>query len=114
MASGGGRDATNKGDFFDVDTGNPAAKNGAISISDTIAVLVYIGTNSAHPAAANLNGRTYGGDDNNDGTTNGETFDRSPGASNGTVFLTGAPNGAVSIADAISSLNQIGANCSLL
>ena len=116
ISNGGGRDATNKWDFFDVDTNTAGVvgKNRVVSIADTIAVLVYIGTSRANPDTANANGKTYGGDDNNDGTTNGETFDRSPAASNGAIALTGPPSGAVTIADAISNLNQIGANCSLL
>ena len=80
--------------------------------ADTIAILAYVGTNSANPLTPNANGKTYAGDDNLDGIPNSETFDRSPGANNGTITLTAGPNGAVSIADAISNLNQIGGNCS--
>jgi len=111
IANGGGRDPLNKWDFFDVETNNGGvlSHNKVVNISDTIAILQYIGTSSANPntpnAAPNL--KTYGGDDNNDGVSNGLTFDRSPNGS-----FTGPPSGAVTIADAISNLNQIGANCS--
>jgi hypothetical protein len=99
----------NKWDFFDVDTNNAGVlgKNKVISIADTIAILQYVGTNNVNPNTANANGKTYGGDDNVDGVSNGLTFDRSPAAT-----FTGPPSGAVTIADAISNLNQIGANCS--
>ena len=56
---------------------------------------------------ANSNGKRYNDDDNLDGISNGFTFDRSPAGS-----LSGPPSGAVAIGDAISNLNQIGANCS--
>ncbi len=116
LSQGGGRNAANKWDFFDVETITMGvlSKNRAVSIADTIAILSYIGVNAANPNTANANGHTYAGDDNNDGAPNGEVFDRSPAGSNGVVVLTGAPNGAVSIADAISNLNQIGANCTLI
>ncbi len=111
ISNGGGRNALNKWDFFDVDTINPGSsvpgKNKAIAIADTIAILQYIGTSSVNPNTLNANGKTYAGDDNNDGISNGFIFDRSPNGA-----LTGPPSGAVAIADAISDLNQIGANCS--
>ncbi len=108
-ANAGGRDPINKWDFYDVDTNNngTVGKNRAISIQDTIAILQYIGVSSANPTVQNANGKTYAGDDNQDGISNAITFDRSPAG-----VLTGPPSGAVSIADAVSNENQIGANCS--
>ena len=44
-----------------------------------------------------------------DGWQDGAEYDRTPGAS---MWATSDPNGAVSIADAILALNQIGDNCS--
>ena len=108
LSNGGGRNPLNKWDFFDVDTNNAGVlgKNKVISIADTIAILQYVGTNAASPNTANTNHKTYAGDDNTDGISNGATFDRSPAAT-----FSGPPSGAITIADAISNLNQIGANC---
>jgi len=109
LSNGGGRNPLNKWDFFDVDTNNAGTlgKNKVISIADTIAILQYVGTNATSPNSPNSNHKTYAGDDNVDGISNGLTFDRSPAAT-----FSGPPNGAVTIADAIGNLNQIGANCS--
>lgn len=108
-AAGGTRDATNRWDFYDVDVPPTAAgtRNKVVNISDTLAILPFIGTNASNPNTPNGSGKTYGGDDNQDGFTNGEIYDRSPAGS-----LTGPPSGAVAIADALSNLPQIGANCS--
>ena len=84
----------------------PAAgtRDGAITIGDVIALLQWIGTTPGGPA--NATGRQYDADSNGNGVADGEEYDRRP--ANG---LSGAPNGAVTIGDALVVLAQVGAHC---
>jgi hypothetical protein len=104
---GGTRNALNKWDFFDVDTGSPPIRSKAIAIGDVLAIVSYIGVSSVNPLTPNANGKTYAGDENLDSIPNFEIFDRSPAGP-----LTGPPSGSVAIGDALSALAQIGDLCS--
>ena len=44
-------------------------------------------------------------------TLDGQEYDRTPGGIAGQPWRSGAPNGAVSIQDALVALNQVGTNC---
>ena len=112
--TGGQREPTNGNDFFDVPapallpTNTSGTRNRAISIQDVIAIVAYVGTSAANPNFANGNGAKYGSDLNANGRMDGQEYDRSPGSP---AWAPGAPNGAVSIADALIGLNSVGDNC---
>ena len=112
---GGQRDTANGWDFFDVTTpallpsNTTGTRNHAITIADTIAVLAYIGTSSSSPNLPNANGATYGSDLNGNGMQDGREYDRTAGPQ---AWAPAGPNGAVTIGDALVSLNSIGDNCS--
>ena len=112
--TGGQRDAASQWDFFDVPapallpSSTSGARNRAITIGDTIAVLAYVGTSAANPNAANANGATYGSDLNGNGVQDGQEYDRTTGAS---PWAPAGPNGAVSISDVVLTLNSVGDNC---
>ncbi len=112
--TGGQRDADNRWDFFDVPTPvllpaqTSGTRSGAVSIFDVVAILNYIGTTQADPDTPNARGAKYGSDLDADGWQDGSEYDRAPGA---TTWATAAPNGAVSIADALLALNQVGDHC---
>ncbi len=108
--NGGGRDGMNTWDFYDVITNafGLLSRNRAVSIADTIAILGYIGVSVANPNTLNSHGRSYAGMEA-DGTPSFETVDRSASTN---PRNSGPPDGAVSIADAINNLNEVGTNCS--
>jgi hypothetical protein len=114
--TGGQRDPNNVWDFFDVPVppllpGNTSGvRNKAIGISDVIAILSYIGTSSS-ASQPNANGAIYGSDLNANGVTDGTEYDRTAGGLAGQPWRSGAPSGAVTIADALVELNQVGTNC---
>ena len=113
--TGGQRSANDPYDFFDVPAPVllPGSVTGrgdrAITISDVIAVLSYIGTNAQNPVTPNATGATYGSDLNNNGVLDGREYDRSSATP---AWAPGPPDGAVSIGDAIIDLNSVGDNCS--
>jgi hypothetical protein len=111
IANGGDRDAMDTWDFYDVLTNNTdyLSRNRVVSIADTIAIMPYVGVSVANPNHLNSNGKSYAGL-TAEGSPSFEIFDRSA-----SLFTdkTGPPNGAVTIGDALLSLNQVGANCSL-
>ena len=115
--AGGDRDPSNPWDFFDVPTPvllpsvTSGTRNHSISIQDTIAVLAYIGTSAGSPTHANANGAKYGTDLNGNGINDGYEYDRTPSTVAGKPWRTGAPDGVVSIADALVSLSSIGDAC---
>src|SRR5207249_9355584 len=115
--TGGQRDPSNGNDFFDTPTpvllpsNTTGTRNKAITIGDVIAIVAYIGTSSAMPGTPNSNGATHGSDWNVNGTPDGQEYDRTAGGIAGQPWRSGAPNGAVSIADALVDLNQVGDNC---
>ena len=115
--SGGDRDPLNPWDFFDAPTPALTAANGAgirsgaVTLADVIAVLYYVGTSAANPTQANGSGVIYGSDWNLNGVQDGKEYDRAPSSDASKPWRSSAPNGSVSIADAIVMLNQVGANC---
>lgn len=114
-ALGGRRDPVVPWDFYDVpvpaltpsNTGGTG--NSAIGINDVLAIVLYIGTQDG--GAPNVNGVDYDADVNNDGIEDGRSYDRRPSLDVNRPWLSGAPNGFVGIADALTALIQIGANC---
>ena len=115
--TGGERSPTDPWDFFDVPTPAllPSLTTGirtkTVTLGDVIAVLAYIGTSSANPSSANANGATYGSDLNHNGMQDGAEYDRSAGSLSNQPWRSGAPNGSVSLADALVALEQVGTNC---
>ena len=114
--TGGNRDPDNSWDFFD--TPEPALRaantsgtlSHTVSLADVLGVLFYVGTTASSPSQTNGNGVVYGSDLNGNGVVDGREYDRTlPDSSK--PWLSGPPNGIVSIADAITALNQVGANC---
>ncbi len=111
---GGQRDATSGWDFFDVPAPSllpsnaSGTRNRVISIGDTIALLAYIGTSSANPTTPNAQGAMYGSDLDANGVQDGQQYDRTMGAQ---PWAPAGPNGAVTISDALVSINSIGDNC---
>ena len=109
---GGDRDPTNPWDFFDTPEPvlTPSATTGtlnhAVTLADVIGILYYVGTSAASPTQANGNGVIYGSDLDASGVVDGREYDRTlPDASK--PWRSGAPSGAVTIADAIIALNQV-------
>ncbi len=115
--TGGQRDPNFVWDFFDVPvppllpSDMSGIRNKAVSIADVIAILSYIGTTAANPSQANANGAMYGSDLNANGAPDGQEYDRAAGGVSGQPWRSGAPSGAVTIADALVDLNQVGTNC---
>jgi hypothetical protein len=73
--------------------------------SDALAVVTWAGT--ANNGPPNLNGRDYDNDVNSNGVEDGAEYDRvSAGA-----LLSGPPNGAVTLADALVVVSQAGDAC---
>ena len=114
-AQGGQRDPTDAYDFYSVPLPvlSAAQTNGTrdqiVNIGDVIAVLYYVGT--ATGQGVNGNGVSYDTDVNANGVPDGQEYDRSPGGDGSRMWLTGAPNGSVSIGDAIAALGQVGDDC---
>jgi hypothetical protein len=112
---GGDRDPLNPNDFFDVPvpvltpSNTSGARNRAVSIADVIAILTYIGTSDG--GGTNANAVSYNSDLNTNGAFDGREYDRTPSADPSKPWRSGAPNGAVSIGDALVALNQVGDNC---
>jgi outer membrane protein assembly factor BamB len=113
--NGGQRDPHDPWDFFDVPV--PAIRagfttgqrNGAISISDALAVLAYVGTQTGGPA--NVNGIRYDDDLNANGIPDGQEYDRTSSTTPGQPWRSNAPNGSVAIQDVLVALAQVGTNC---
>ncbi len=113
---GGQRDPLSPWDFFDVPTPplRAASPNGArthsVTLSDVIAILYYIGT--VDGGGANANGVSYATDWNANGIKDGQEYDRTGSGDASQPWRSRAPNGSVSISDAIVALAQAGADCS--
>lgn len=127
---GGQRDPNNRWDFFDVpvpaitaasaalpvgDPGRPKF-NKAISSSDTLAIVYYIGTKKG--GVANANGVSYDthygyqlGLTTDPNFTDGMFYDRTPTTDFTQPWRSGAPSGAVSVQDALVANVQVGTNC---
>ena len=112
---GGRRGALNPWDFFDVPTpalntsNSTATRNRAISIADLIAILYYVGTSDR--GGMNANRVAYNTDLNNNGVPDGREYDRTGSTDLSKPWSSGPPNGAVSLADVIIVLAQVGTNC---
>lgn len=108
--AGGGRDPLNPWDFADVPVpaltvANPGgARNGAVTLADALAAVFYVGSRSGGPP--NLNGVDYDTDLNANGIADGQEYDRTPSRA-----VSAAPNGAVTLQDALVIVNQAGDNC---
>jgi hypothetical protein len=105
---GGMRDPRNPWDFADVPVPSlpnaGAVRNGAVTINDAIAALIWVGT--TNDGGTNAQGRDYDNDANTNGVEDGAEYDRTP---NGAI--SGPPNGAVTISDVAVILPQIGDSC---
>ncbi len=112
---GGQRDPLSPWDFFDVPLPalsplNPSgSRSGFISIGDVIGVVAYIGTTDG--GGPNSNGEWYDTDLDGNGLKDGSEYDRSASTVINEPWRSRAPNGAVTIGDAIVGLNQIGDSC---
>jgi hypothetical protein len=106
---GGMRNPALPWDFADVPVpGLPspsAARDGIVALGDVASALLWFG--AANDEEPNDDGRDYDDDDNGNGVEDGSEYDRSP---NGDI--SGPPDGAVSLIDAVVILNQFGADCS--
>ncbi len=110
--TGGQRDPMNPWDFADMWVpALPAAgsRNGAVNIGDAVAVTSWIGAFTGGPP--NANGNQYDTDLNGNFVKDGVEYDRSPSTTPGQPWRLNAPNGAVSIADALGVVNSIGDHC---
>jgi hypothetical protein len=107
------RDAANPWDFADMwvpalPASGPATgnRNGAVSLADASAALVWVGT--PNNGGTNIYLRDYDADVNENGIEDGAEYDRTPGSTSG---VSGPPNGAVSLADVSAILVQVGDVC---
>ena len=92
-------------------TNSTGVRNRSISLSDVLATLTYVGTNSAMPNTANLNGAWSGSDLNANGVPDGREYDRTPSGTTGEPWRSGAPNGTVSLSDVLVVLASVGDHC---
>lgn len=109
---GGDRNPIDRFDFADVPVpALPAAgaRNRVISIADVIAVLPWIGT--VDGGAPNAAGNDYDADANANGVDDGAEYDRRASAIAGKPWRAGAPNGSVTISDALVVLTSVGDRC---
>ena len=103
-------------DFFDVpspalSSASPGGtRNKAVTINDVISILYYVGTRDG--GQPNANGVDYDTDLNGNGIKDGREYDRAATTDASKPWRSGAPNGGVSISDAIVALAQVGADCS--
>jgi hypothetical protein len=112
---GGLRDSLNGWDVFDVPLPalTPSSVDGvrdhAVTLADMLAVLMYTGVREG--GAANGNGLSYDSDLNQNAVFDGREYDRSPSTATGQVWRSGPPNGAVTLADVLTVLAQVGTRC---
>jgi hypothetical protein len=115
--AGGMRDPNNPWDFFDVPVGvlTSANRNGArnriVNLADAISVLYYVGT--VNGLGPNVNGVSYNSDLNNNGIPDGQEYDRTASLDPTKPWLSGPPDGSVTVADAVAAFEQVGTNCAL-
>jgi len=111
-----GFDPYNLYDFYDVPVGaNPdptpnGSRDKAITMSDVLAVLFYVGTGENRPP--NANGVDYDSNKMGAGTKAGRDYDRSPSALPNPPWDAGPPDGTVNMADVLTVLTQAGLDCS--
>jgi hypothetical protein len=87
-------------------------RNQAVAMGDVLAVLFYVGTYDGDAGSPNPNGVTYDSDKMGVGTKAGRDYDRSPSAEPNPPWGAGPPNGAVTMADVLAVLAQVGLDCS--
>jgi len=127
-ALGGDRNPSFAYDFYDVpvpakpDPTPNGPKDKAITMSDVLAVLSYVGARVGYPP--NPNGLDYDSDkgvDTNgdtiadippDGVPDGRDYDRSPSSPSSPSWpFSGAPDNAVTMGDVLAALPQVGHYC---
>jgi len=114
---GGDRDPLSGFDFFDVPvpaltpSNSGGTRNEIVSLSDVLAVLIYVGT--TNNGAANSAGVDYDSDLNGNAIEDGVEYDRTPSTTVGKPWRSGPPNNSVSLGDALVALAQVGHNCSV-
>lgn len=112
---GGDRDPLSPWDFFDVPVpaltaANPSGtRNNVVLLSDALAVFYYAGVSDN--GGPNVNGVDYDTDLNGNGVEDGREYDRRPSIVPAKPWRSGAPNGAVTLADALVAVNQAGHSC---
>jgi hypothetical protein len=120
-----GFDDTRWYDFFDVPvSANPdmtpnGPKDQTVTMSDALAVLLYVGTHNGDGGALNPNGVAYdavkGSCDWDADTTpdkEGFCYDRSPSALPDPPWDAGPPDDAITMSDVLAALAQVGLDCS--
>jgi hypothetical protein len=101
-------------DFYDVpvpanaDPAPNGVKDGAVTMSDVLAVLRYVFTKEGRGP---INGVDYDADKNGDTIKDGRDYDRSSGPSPNPPWAAGPPDGAVSMDDIMVILPQVGLGC---
>lgn len=112
---GGDRDPLSPWDFFDVPlpaltVSNPSGtRNRVVLLADAVGVVYYVGTSDN--GLPNANGVDYDTDLNGNGVEDGREYDRSPSTTPGKPWKSNAPNGAVTLSDALVAVNQVGHSC---
>lgn len=112
---GGDRDPNNQYDFFDtpvpalLPTQTTGTKDKTASLADVLAVLRYVGTVNNGPP--NSDGADYDTDLNVNGVNDGVEYDRAPSSNVAKPWRSGAPNGSVTLQDALVALAQVGDSC---
>jgi len=112
---GEGRSDGNWYDFFDVPVpalkpGVTGTKNGAITMSDVLAITSFVGTYNNGPP--NSGGYDYDTDINGNGIEDGAEYDRIPNPDTTKPWIAGPPNGLVSIQDMLVANVAVGDACS--
>jgi hypothetical protein len=104
-------------DFFDVpvpanaDPTPNGTRDKTITMGDVLAVLRYVGTFDGDGGSPNPKGVAYDSDKMGAGTKAGLDYDRSPGPPPSPPWDAGPPNGAVTMADVLTVLAQVGLDC---
>jgi hypothetical protein len=105
-------------DFFDVPVpANPdptpnGPRDKAVTMSDVLAVLRYVGTFDGDSGSPNPNGVAYDSNKMGPGTKAGRDYDRSPSPLPNPPWDAGPPNGVVNMSDVLTVLAQVGLDCS--
>ena len=107
---GGMRNPLNPWDFADVPVpalttaNSTGTRNGVVLLSDALAAFYYVGTFNNGPP--NANGVDNDTDLNANGVEDGAEYDRTSAGP-----ISGPPNGAITGADALVVVNQVGDDC---
>ena len=113
---GGSRDPDNQWDFFDTpepvltSSDGSGVRSHAVTLSDAIGVLFYVGTVASSPSQQNGNGVIYGSDQNGNGVADGREYDHTlPDQTK--PWRSGPPRSHPRTPEDPVPLNQVGANC---